>query len=238
MFGCNHRDAYHQRAGGGHQNGRPIVQAPYGDRPEAVVTKTVKAIVEALAQFAVGSMVVAAKGRAQVPGQNQEAFDQRRDNDADDDKRNIPQHLPHNAADQHQRQEGGDGRERRAHDRNEHASGAPFGRFERSLASLIMGHGVFRHDDGIVHDNAQCHDEGEQADHVDAAAVEPQNGHGAHQRNGDTGGDPERDAAVEEYKQDPDHQNQAADTVFKQQVYPVDDQFVLLIKGDQLNAFG
>ncbi len=101
-----------------------------------------------------------------------------------------------------------------------------------------MGHGILRHDDGVIHNNAQCHNKSKQADHVDAATVKPQHRQRTHKGNGNASGHPERNPAIEEDIQNAHHQQQAGDAVFQQQVDTVNDQLVLLIKCDQLQAPG
>ncbi len=76
---------------------------------------------------------------------------------------------------------------------------------------------VFADHDGVVDDDAERHDQSEQADHVDAATQQEQHCEGRHERNRHAERDPPRHPSVEKQEQHADHQYQAAGAVLDQQ---------------------
>ena len=98
-----------------------------------------------------------------------------------------------------------------------------------------MGERVLAHHDGIVDDDAQRHDETEEAHHVDAAADEVEHAEGRHEGDRDTHCHPECNAAVQKQKQDEHHQNQAAGAVLQQQLDALLDQQPRLVVDSHLD---
>ncbi len=216
--------------------GRPrVVDTVADDGSEPAFTKLLEARIDALSQGAHGAPVDVLEGLAQVPRQHQEALDQRRRDHAHDDQRNIEQHVADDAAHQHQRQKGRDGGQRRGDHRCQHAPCAALGRLERRLARLIVGERILTDDDGVVDDDAQRHDEAEQAHHVDAATDQIEHAEGRHERDGDAHRDPEGDAAVQEQKQNEHHQHQAAGAVFQHELNALLDEQPGLVVDDRLH---
>ena len=87
-----------------------------------------------------------------------------------------------------------------------------------------------------VDDDAEGHDEGEQAHHVDAAAEPPEHPERGHERHRNSDRDPERDPRVEEQVQHCDHENQSAPAVLQQEHGPVSNQLPRLVVGRDLHA--
>ena len=84
--------------------------------------------------------------------------------------------------------------------------------------------------DGVIDDDADHHDQGEQADHVDRLASRQHHGEGRHHRDRNADRNPQRDATIEKEKQHADHQHQAAQAVAQQQVYALLDQVRLEVE--------
>ena len=167
--------------------------------------------------------------------QNEEAFHQARHQRQHHDERDFPDDLPDDAADQDQRQESGDGGEARAEHRRRHAPRALHGRMQRVVAPARAGLGVFRHHDGVVHDDADGQDDAEQDDHVDGMSEPPGERHRGEQRRRYACGDPDRRARVEEEEEHRQHDGQAAEAVADQQVDALVDQlrrFVIAVDRD------
>ena len=80
-----------------------------------------------------------------------------------------------------------------------------------------MGLGVLPDHDRVVHDDAQGHDQGEQADHVDAAAHGVEHRQGGHEGDRDAHRHPEGDPGRQEQIQDRQYQQQTAGAVVHQQ---------------------
>jgi len=80
-----------------------------------------------------------------------------------------------------------------------------------------VGHGVLADHDGVIDDDAERHDQREQAQHVDAAAGEIEDEQGRGKGHRDAPGDPERDPPGQEQVEDQHHQHQTAQAVAHQQ---------------------
>ncbi len=98
-----------------------------------------------------------------------------------------------------------------------------------------MGQRVLANHDGIVDDDAQRHDQGEQADHVDAATDGVEHAQRGHERHRDAQRHPPGDPSIEEQKQNGHHQHQTAAPVFDQQENAVLDQSPGLVEDGQFH---
>ena len=111
----------------------------------------------------------------------------------------------------------------RPDDRQGHFAGAVDGRLHRGLAATPVAVDVLAHHDGIVHQHAERHDEGEHGDHVEGAAVQDQNPQAAQQRHHQAHPHPERQPQVHEQPQAEEHQEQALQPVTAQQLQAASD---------------
>ena len=221
-------DGKHQHAQGQHQRESPVAQGQPRQRTETAVAEMLETGIQPLAQRRAPATVPVHEGMAQVPGQNQKALDQRGDDDRNDDHRNGRHDVAHAPAHQQQGQEGGDGGQRRGHHRRQHAPRTALGGDQRILAHVVVGLGVLADHDGVIDDDAQGHDQREQADHVDALAAQVHHRQRRHEGNRNAHGHPEGHPRRQEQVENQQHQQQAPGAVFQQQ------QDALL---DQLPAF-
>jgi len=85
------------------------------------------------------------------------------------------------------------------------------------LARLVVRERILAHDYRVVHDDAERHDESEEAHHVDASADEVEHAEGGHERDRYPHRHPEGDAAVQEQKQHGHDEHEAAGAVLQKQ---------------------
>ena len=156
--------------------------------------------------------------------QHQETLDQAGDEHGHDHQRDCADHLADHVRHHEERQKGGDGGERRRHHRRQHTPGAAFGRPDRTGAGSALRHRVLADHDRVVHDDADRHDEREQAHHVDGLARQHHHAEGGQQRDRNAHRDPEGDPCAEKHEQHEDHQGEAAGTVAEQHVDAVADE--------------
>jgi hypothetical protein len=121
-----------------------------------------------------GRLAQPAERAAHVAGQDEEAFDQAGDQHRDHHQRDLADHLADDVADHENREERGDRGERGAGHRRHHAQHALLGGVLRRHALLVQGRGVLADHDRVVDHDADRQNHGEQADHVDGLAVQPQ----------------------------------------------------------------
>ena len=81
----------------------------------------------------------------------------------------------------------------------------------------MMGQCILTHHDGVVDDDAQGHDQGEQADHVYAASRQVQDEQGSHEGDRNAHRHPPGNPSGEKQVEYRDHQHQAPCPVFHQQ---------------------
>ena len=170
-----------------------------------------------------------------MTGQHQEALDQARNEHGHDHQGNGPDDLTDLARHHEERQEGGDACQRCRHHRRQHSSGAEFRRFGWAGARGALSHGMLADHDGVVHDDADGHDEREQAHHVDRLAGQHHYAEGGEQRDGNADRDPEGDPRAQEDEQHQHHQSQPARAVAEQHVDAVVDEFgrIVVVLDDQ-----
>ena len=166
-------------------------------------------------------LALLAQGLAQMHGQDQEALHQAGANHQPQSDGQLPYHAPDLFFDHHYREERRQRGQRGRQDRRKHDSRSPFGRLTARHARGVQRAGMFRHHDGVVHDNADAHDQREHADHVESQA---QRGHSRHCReegNGNAHRDPESRPPAQEQVQNRQDQQQAAEAVGEQHVHPL-----------------
>ena len=153
-----------------------------------------------------------------MAGQDQEALDQAGHEDRHHHQRNGAQDLADDARDDRHRHKGGDGGERGGGHRCQHAPGTALRRRQAAGTAQAARHRVLADDNGVVDDDADHHDQREQADHVDRLAGGQHHRQRRHHRHRDAHRHPQRDAAVEEQEKRADDQHQAAEAVAQQKV--------------------
>ena len=168
--------------------------------------------------------------------QDDQGFPQGNDQDGNHRLGHDTDEFAHDAGDEHQRQKGhdggGDGHDHRPAD----FSHAVHHGAVRGFSLSEMGIDILSHDNGIVYQDAQGHDEGEQGDHVDGRPVIVQDHEGPHERDGNADGHPERQAQVEKQGQDDEDENDALEPVAQQQVDTVPHHGGQVDPGGQLDA--
>ena len=184
---------------------------------EQSVAKVLEGPIQACAQRIGFDLVRVHEGAAQMAGQDQHALQERGEDDGNDDQRDDVEDVADHTADQHQRQEGRDGGQRGRDHRRQHPTHPALGREERILAHLMVGHGILADHDGVVHDDAQRHDEREEAHHVDASAGQVEDEKCRHEGHRDPPSDPEGDPTAQEQKEDRHDQDETAGPVRDQQ---------------------
>ena len=82
------------------------------------------------------------------------------------------------------------------------------------------GIGGFADNDGVVDDDTEHHQKGEQTDQIDGDAEQRQREQGAEEGGEQPGHDPERQFQAQEQRQDQEHQHRAHQQVFRHHVEP------------------
>ena len=208
-----------------------IVECRDHSSPEPAVAEPVETPIEPLAETGVATAAFArafarafGHGTAQMSGQHEEAFDQTCHQHRHDNQRNGPDDLSDHVTYREQGHEGRNGGQRRRRHRCEHAQGPGLRGVHGAHPLLAQVGRMLPHHDGVIDNDAQCHDQGEQADHVDALTGPEHDRPGGEDRHGDAHRDPEGDPAGQKDEQDDQHQNEAAETVAQQQVDAVGNQ--------------
>ena len=206
--------------------------------PEALFAEALEGGVEALAQLARLLPAGTFEGVAQVAGEDQEALDQGRADDHQHDQRDLGEGRVFRGD---ERREGAQRGQGRRHHRREHALGASGRRLRWRLAGVELREGFFADHDGVVHDDAQGHDEADQADGVDGAAevVEAEQGGQEGHRNAHR--HPEGRPHAQEHHQGDDDEREAAETVADDQPQFVADEgprFQEEVEGDAFRQGG
>ena len=224
---------------GGHrtaQRGQRPAHRNGHETPEGDVAEPLERCVEPAAERSGPRTGAASERMVQVPRQDQEALDHRGDDHADHHQGDVEQDLADDAADQHQRHERRHRGERRCEDGRKHPPRSVARGDEWIGARFAPGERVLPDHDRVVDDDAEGHDEGEQADHVDAAAEGEEHPERGHERHRDPDRDPEGDPGVEKQVQHGDHEEKPARAVLQQQHDPIADQRPGLIVGDDLHT--
>ena len=99
-----------------------------------------------------------------------------------------------------------------------------------------MGVGVLAHHDGVIDDDAERHDEREQAHHVDRAAEEEHEREGGEKGGRNADHHPQGDARGEEKVEHGDHQQQARQAIADEQLDALADELPLRIEHLQADA--
>ena len=161
----------------------------------------------------------------QMTGQHHEALDQARDEHGHDHQGNGPRWISPIWPDTMN-----SGRKAAMVVSVAAITGASIRRAPSSAASAgpaprgALGHGMLADHDGVVHDDADRHNEREQAHHVDGLAGQHHHAEGREQRDGDADRDPEGDPRAQEDEQHQHHQSQPARAVAEQHADAVVDQ--------------
>ena len=164
------------------------------------------------------------EGVAHMAGKHEETLDQTGQNHSNHDQRNCADDRSDNVGNQQEGQERRNRRQRCAENRCRHAACAGFCCQRIVVALPMQRFGMLAHHDGVVHDDADRHDQGEQADHVDRLVGQPHRHHRRRQRNRYADGNPKRHPPVQKQEQDDQHDNQTRRAVRQEQTDAAADQ--------------
>ncbi len=167
----------------------------------------------------------------EVGREDEEALDERDEEDGDDDQRDRLDELPHRSAHEDQRREGGDGGEDGEDDGDADLAGAVDGRREVRFSELALLVDVLADDDGVVHDDPQRQDEGEEGDHVDGDPKDRHQKERPEEGDGDAEHDPQGEADLEKEPQDDEDEDEADGGVLQKQVPAALEELARVVPG-------
>ena len=149
----------------------------------------------------------------QMHGEDNERLEQGNDQRRNDRPRHNSDEFTDHTADEQQRHERDDTRQHSRHYRPEHLAGTLEHRCEGFVTVLASGVYRFAHNNRIVNDDAQHHDQAEKADHVDRLPGHRHQPKGAANRDDQPQRHPETEPQLEKDPEHQKHQHQADCTV-------------------------
>ena len=172
----------------------------------------------------------------EVVGQDEEGFYEREEQHRDDDGGNYGHDPPEAPGHRQQREEGGDSGEDSEDDRASDQP-RPLDRgIEPSASTVLDPVDALSHDDRIVDDDSQHHDEGEERDHVDRHAEQRHQGDGAEEADRDPEGDPECEAQLEKERKGKEDEDQACPAVADQEIQPASKHLGIILPDRQVQS--
>ena len=154
---------------------------------------------------------------SEMARQNEEALDKAGNDHRDYDHRHHTHDLTDRVAHHQNGRESGNGRGHGSQHRQHHAASTIFSSFVRTVSHGEAGCGVLTHNNRVINDNAEHHDQRKQGDHVDRLAHYHHQADGRQHGYGNARRYPEGDPRIEKHEQCRHDDDETANTVLDQQ---------------------